>query len=61
MKYRVVFSAEGFDNSAYFDCECECKVFARLMAEAGRLIRVQAEGKDTTSEFVKVIHINGVK
>lgn len=55
MNYRVVYSAEGFDNSAYFDTASECDIFARMMADGGRLVRVVADGLDITDKFVTFV------
>ena len=52
MKFEVIFSAKGYDNTAYFDSECDCNAFAELMAESGRLVKVVADGKDITGNFV---------
>lgn len=58
MKYKVVFSAEGFDHTAYFDNAITCDVFARMMANEGRLSIVKVDGLDITDKFVTIIKIN---
>ena len=58
MKYKVVFSAEGFDNTAYFDNAVTCDIFARMMANDGRLVIVKVDGLDITDKFVTTIKIN---
>ena len=58
MSYKVVFSGEGFDHTAYFDCAMSCDLFARLMANDGRLLRVKADGQDITDKYVATITIN---
>ena len=55
MSYRVVYTAEGFDGSAYFDCAIDCDFFARMMANEGRLLRVTVDGLDITDKFVSTI------
>ena len=59
MAYRVVFTGFGMDNVAWFDSACDCDAFAQLMADAGRLTRVQVDGLDITDKYVKIIVING--
>jgi hypothetical protein len=58
MKYKVVFSAEFFDCTAWFDSALECDIFARMMANEGRLTMVKVDGLDITDKFVTVIKIN---
>ena len=58
MSYRVVFSAEGFDNPAYFDNAVSCDIFARMMASEGRLLSVKVDGLDITENYVTIIKIN---
>lgn len=55
MNYKVVFSGEGFDHTAYFDCAHSCDLFARLMAKEGRLLRVKVDGLDITDKFVSIV------
>ena len=54
-KFYVVFSAEGFDNRAYFDNAVACDIFARMMANDGRLTRVMVDGLDITDKYVDII------
>jgi hypothetical protein len=66
MDYMVVFSAEGMDNTAFFETAVECDIFARLMAEQGRLVRVKVghfnntrlSGIDITEKYVTIIKGN---
>ena len=58
MSYKVVFSANGFDCTAYFDCATDCDAFANLMANDGRLCSVKVDGLDITDNFVTIIKIN---
>lgn len=58
MSFKVVFSAEGFDNTAYFDNATSCDIFARMMANDGRLHTVKVDGLDITENYVTIIKIN---
>lgn len=60
MNYKVVFSAEGFDNTAYFDNMVSCDIFARMMAVEGRLVRVKINGIDVTEKYVDIIDIHNL-
>ena len=52
---KVVFFAEGFDTTAYFDSVAELDIFARMMANDGRLTRVKVDGKDITGNYVTIV------
>ena len=62
MDFKVVFSAEGFDHTAYFDCAMSCDVFARMMANDGRLLIVKVKGLngyvDITHHYVDTVLLN---
>ena len=58
MKREVVFTGTGFDCSAYFERAIDCYTFAELMADAGRLCAVKADGVDITDEFCTFFKIN---
>lgn len=55
---KVVFFAEGFDNTAYFESVIELDIFARMMANDGRLTRVKVDNADITELYVNIIKIN---
>lgn len=55
---KVVFTAGGMDNTAYFDSVLDLDNFARMMASAGRLTCVRIDGMDVTEEYVTIIKGN---
>lgn len=57
MSYKVIFSGNMFDHTAYFDCAIDCDFFANLMASEGRLVRVIVDGLDITDKFVTIINL----
>ena len=52
---KVVFTAEGLSCTAYFESVCDLDIFARMMANDGRLSRVKVDGADITEEYVGII------
>ena len=66
MDYMVIFSAEGMDNTAFFESATECDIFARMMVEQGRLVRVKVGhfsntrlgGIDITENYVTFVKGN---
>lgn len=58
MKFKVIFSAEGFDHTAHFATASEMDVFARMMANDGRLTKATAGDMDVTGWYVTIIKAN---